>query len=107
MWESGARDFEILTQGLTISKNQTFLDLGCGVGRLLPSALSSFGRVIGLNVSREAIARARQLLSPQPELELIAGNGVDLAGIADASIDVLGSFAALSEYSYLCHSELP
>ncbi len=100
MWESGARDFEIITAGLQPSSSQTMVDLGCGVGRLLKTASQNFGRVIGVDVSAEAIEKAREFLLSGPEAlrntELHVGNGSDLQPIPESSVDVLLSFAAIS-----------
>jgi spore maturation protein CgeB len=100
MWAAGARDFEILTQDLGGSPTKTFLELGCGVGRLLRSALDTFGRVIGVDVSDSAISKAAELLRSHPraatDLQLVAGNGHDLHEIPTGSVDVAASFAALT-----------
>lgn len=97
MWQSGERDFAILMQGLEGWASKTALDLGCGVGRLLKPALKTFSKVIGFDVSAEAINKARELLSSEREtsnVELHVGNGIDLKPLPDACVDVLFSFAA-------------
>ena len=96
MWASGQRDFEIITRGVDGLSNKTVLDLGCGVGRLLKAASAACGKIIGLDVSGEALKKARELIGPRPNLELMHGNGADLQPLADSSIDLVISFAALS-----------
>ena len=98
MWKTGSRDFRIVTDGIlgNESKSWTVLDLGCGVGRLLREAAASFGSVIGVDVSKDAIERASQLLSDISNIRLHTTNGLDLAPIADRSIDLAYSFAAAS-----------
>jgi len=96
MWESGARDFEILCEGIPLSGQESFLELGCGVGRLLASALKKCGRVIGVDVSEEAIKKAAELLPKDPKLQLIAGNGYNLSEVQSGSIDLAVSFAAIT-----------
>jgi|GEM_PF-102107 len=96
MWAAGERDFKILMQDLKPDISQTFLELGCGVGRLLKPALGCFGKVIGVDVSGNAINKARALLGDHPGLSLIIGNGFDLQPVAEASVDVVVSFAAIS-----------
>ena len=96
MWQSGERDFALMCDGLQIDRSLTFLELGCGVGRILRAALSRFGRVIGVDVSAEAISKAAQMLPASPQLQLVAGNGVDLHQVADGSVDVALSYAALT-----------
>lgn len=108
MWASGRRDFEILMRGLAAHKPQSFLEIGCGVGRLLKPALEVFGRVIGIDVSEQAIQKAGQLLGSSDALSLIAGNGFDLQPLPDEGVDVAVSFAAISSIptdvaaNYLC-----
>jgi spore maturation protein CgeB len=66
------------------------------VGRILRAASARFSQVIGVDVSEEAIARARELLSDCNNVELVKGSGYDLSVIPNASIDFLYSFAALT-----------
>jgi len=96
MWDSGERDLSILTRGIDRPDQKSLLEIGCGVGRLLRSARERFSRVVGLDISSEAIAKAHSLLGSHENLELIVGNGVDLSQIEDSSIDVVASFAAIT-----------
>lgn len=96
MWESGERDFQIVCSGIQNQSEKAILELGCGVGRLLKPALSRFKRVIGFDVSSSAIEKARQLLGNSTKLELYVGNGFDLQPVADASVDVGFSYAAIT-----------
>ena len=94
MWQSGERDLSIMLAGVESTESMTLLDVGCGVGRLLKPALARFRNVIGVDVSDQAIAKARALLGEKPTL--IVGNGTDLHPISDNSIDVAISFAAIT-----------
>lgn len=96
MWEAGARDFSIITRDIESSAQKSILEIGCGVGRLLRSALAHFGEVTGLDVSQVAIEKASELLGEDPKLRLIAGDGDTLTGVETESIDVVFSFAALT-----------
>lgn len=96
MWESGERDFEIISADIQDPGSKIMVELGCGVGRLLRPALKKFKRVIGFDVSSSAISKAQELLGNDPALELHLGNGFDLKPLADASVDVAVSFAALT-----------
>lgn len=106
MWRSGERDLDIMLADLGDTRGLTLLDVGCGVGRLLKPALGRFARVIGFDVSDQAIGKARALLGEAPELYV--GNGVDLQPLADRSVDVILSFAAITSMptevmaAYLC-----
>lgn len=98
MWSTGARDFEIITEGIlgTDKSGWTVLEVGCGVGRLLRSAASHFNSVIGVDVSKDAIDRAAQLLDDLPNVRLHLTDGLALAPVPDRSIDLAYSFAAIS-----------
>lgn len=96
MWESGERDLAILLQDLPDQSENSFLEIGCGVGRLLRAASKRFAEVRGIDVSQKAIDKARELLVDCESVCCIAGNGVDLSEIPDRSIDCLISFAALT-----------
>lgn len=96
MWASGERDLEILRREISDCENKTFLEIGCGVGRILKAASSRFKSVIGVDVSAQAIERARKLLNQIPNLKLEVGNGLDLSMLADGSIDLVVSFASIT-----------
>ncbi|MBN8929716.1 MAG: class I SAM-dependent methyltransferase [Rhodospirillales bacterium] len=65
------------------------LDLGCGIGRLIPATAQVARSVIGLDVSAGMIAEARHRCAGLPNLRLEVGSGRDLAGIADRSLDLV------------------
>lgn len=95
MWASGDRDLSMLLEGIMGTESMRYLEVGCGVGRLLKSAAARFKEVIGLDVSPEAIEKAQTLLPREKNLSLLVGNGLDLDGIPSASLDCVGVFAAL------------
>ena len=96
MWQAGERDFNIICAGLENTHQLAALDLGCGVGRLLKTAASRFHHVVGIDVSNEALTKAREFLSSQDNVEVVLGNGVDLSSFSDSSLDIVYSFAALT-----------
>lgn len=95
MWDAGLRDYKILLQDFNFKAGQVLLDVGCGVGRLLKPALKDFSRVIGLDISPQALKLATALLENPFNLELKLGSGLGLDGIAPHSVDVITSFATL------------
>lgn len=97
MWNTGRRDLALALEGVPLRDNRSLvaLEVGCGVGRILRAAGERFSRVIGIDVSERAIAEARNLLRDLQNVELVLGNGTDLNPIADESIDLAYSFAAL------------
>jgi len=96
MWSSGERDFKILTRGIEETQDKALVEIGCGVGRLLKAAGKAFKQVIGVDVSSRAIAKAKDFLAEQSNVEVWEGNGVDLKPLPDGSVDVVVSFAALT-----------
>ncbi len=96
MWESGERDFAILVDGIERPDEKVLVDLGCGVGRLVRAGAKRFRKVMGFDVSAEAIRRAQELLHDVPNAELLVGSGVDLQPLEAQSVDVVTSFAALT-----------
>lgn len=97
MWLSGSRDLEHILKDLDPAqlRQMVALELGCGVGRLLRPSAKIFKEVIGLDVSHEALVRARSLLSDLDNVTLVQGNGLDLQGVVDQGVDLAFSFAAL------------
>lgn len=55
---------------------RSVLDLGCGPGELLLrlSRETQFDRIVGLDISSDALREARQLLQGAPRVELIEGS---------------------------------
>jgi spore maturation protein CgeB len=96
MFASGERDLAIILADLEVADQSTFLEIGCGVGRLLKAALPRFSKVIGFDVSDKAINKAKDLLPVGANLELRCSDGISLNPIADKSIDTIISYAALT-----------
>jgi SAM-dependent methyltransferase len=74
------------------------LEIGCGLGRLFPGFAELFGELWGIDVSPAMIEQAGTLC-PVPGARFVVGNGLDLAGIPDESIDYC--------FSYLVFHHLP
>ena len=96
MWKSGAADFASISGDISSGANSVALEIGCGVGRMLKAASEKFTRVIGIDVSRLAIAKARELVGTTAKIELVTSSGVDLNPVESQSIDFVWSFAALA-----------
>jgi spore maturation protein CgeB len=97
MWASGERDYNIIRGDLIIPQTASSiaLEIGCGVGRLLRSAARDFTRVIGIDLSVEAVSRAREFLADQTNVQIELGDGVSLCQIDTGSVDFVYSFASL------------
>ena len=67
------------------------LEIGSGLGRVVRSLADRFDRVIGIDISEEMVTRARELVD-HPGVEFRLGDGASLAGVDDASVDLVLSF---------------
>ena len=81
--------------GYSPDAGQTALEIGCGLGRTVRALSTRFGKAIGADISSEMVRQARELHASYPNIEFVAGNGVDLAFAQDGSIDFCFSYAAL------------
>jgi len=88
-WADGEAVVESLSRemGFRIEPTDTLLDIGCGVGRMTRPLAARAGSVVGLDVSQEMLARARELNPGLDNAEWVLGDGTSLAGIEDASLD--------------------
>jgi len=93
-WTKGRRDFDAILEvagAPEIGADDVLLDIGCGVGRMTRAAASKARRVIGIDVSAEMVELARNELRDLQNVELLVGDGTSLAGVGDASVDVVFS----------------
>lgn len=84
-------------QALT-GADRSCLDLGCGIGRMEQALAPAFRELVGVDVSAEMIGEARRRLADVPNVRFEQVSGVDLAGLADASFDVV---LAIDSFPYL------
>lgn len=75
------------------------LDIGCGIGRLETGFSEMFGEVVGLDVSGEMIARAKEQAPDLSNVTFVKGNGHDLAEFPDGHFDFV--------FSYLTFQHIP
>lgn len=60
---SGWRSFKRAMRGIEVGPGDAFLDIGCGKGRIVAQATRRpFGRVLGVELSEDLAAQARQLV---------------------------------------------
>jgi spore maturation protein CgeB len=109
VWEDGGREFAALVAGLNWSRKPlAALEIGCGVGRMLPAARAVFDSVIGVDVSPKVVAKAKELVGARPGVVIDTNSGFDLSGIESGSIDFAWSVAVMPHLparvfaSYLC-----
>jgi ubiquinone/menaquinone biosynthesis C-methylase UbiE len=103
----GKKHAKYVVEGLRINKNDTVLDIGCGVGRVGREVAPHAGKWIGVDVSANMVAITRDRLQALDNVEAHAVSGADLAPIPDASIDKMYCHAVFIHmdkedfYSYL------
>ena len=79
-----------LLDQLGIARPSTrLLDIGCGTGRIEHGLAPLVDRVVGVDLSPEMIAHARQRCQPHPNVELDVIEGDDLRRWGDASFDAV------------------
>lgn len=96
MWRTGSEDFAAIAEGVTGGPSCVALEIGCGVGRMMKAAAERFGRVVGIDVSRLAIDKARELIGPTAKMDLVVGTGLDLSPVESHSVDFVWSYASLA-----------
>ena len=72
-------------------QGKRILEIGCGIGRLFPGFAHVFGEIWGIDVSPEMVRRGSESC-PVSDSKFIVGNGNDLDGIEDASVDYCFSY---------------
>jgi SAM-dependent methyltransferase len=76
-------------------QGKTMLELGCGAGRMTSSFALRFAGVSAFDVSAEMLDRASTLLNQTANVTWVQGNGINLAGAADSSVDFVFSYLVL------------
>jgi SAM-dependent methyltransferase len=91
-WASGAADLEtLILQDVALERSARALEIGCGMGRLLRPLSLAVERAIGVDISPEMIARAREALTDRDNVELAVTDG-RLNGVGDSTLDFVTSF---------------
>ena len=72
-----------------IAKDDRVLEIGCGVGRIGVALAPRCREWVGADVSLNMLAHARNALASHPNASFVHLNGIDLAGVPDASFDVV------------------
>jgi SAM-dependent methyltransferase len=92
-WAGGESDLAAVLDaaGVQISPADTVVDVGCGAGRLSRAIAGRAGRVIGIDVSPEMLAKARELNADLEHVTWVSGDGTSLAGIDDGIADAVVS----------------
>lgn len=102
-FESGRKEARALTEPVFARfsfdpAGKRMLEIGVGVGRLLPGWVGLFGEVWGVDVS-EAMIREGTQSHNLPKVRWVQNNGYDLAGLPDDYFDFV--------FSYMVFQHLP
>ncbi|MBV9859175.1 MAG: methyltransferase domain-containing protein [Alphaproteobacteria bacterium] len=81
-----------------LSRDRVVLDLGCGIGRMARAIAPEVHEVVGLDLSPGMVAEAERRCRDLRNVRFICGTGRDLAGVADASIDLV---MAVDSFPYM------
>lgn len=95
MWVSGKRDFDLVVGNYEVPSEGVVVEVGCGVGRLLRFATEAYNQVIGVDVSWEAVQKAKTLIGNAPNLEVLLSDGLSLHQIPAETADFVYSFAVM------------
>jgi SAM-dependent methyltransferase len=93
-WASGPENLDRTLEPFSraIGPADRVIEIGCGIGRITRAIADRAAHVTGVDVSKEMVDRARIALADVRNVELVVGNGLDLSGVDDASVDVAYSF---------------
>jgi len=71
------------------ARRESLLDFGCGVGRVTRGLAAHFRTVVGMDVARSMIERARELHAGCPGCSFVINRSTRLRTIADGRFDVV------------------
>jgi ubiquinone/menaquinone biosynthesis C-methylase UbiE len=89
-----------------LGSHRRVLEIGCGIGRLLPFLAQEAELVVGLDISPVMLRAARERCAGLTNVTLVRGSGESLAVFDDDSFDLV---LAIDVFPYLvaCGGELP
>ena len=99
-FQSGEEDFQRLVAPVFDRwqwdpQGKGMLELGCGAGRMTRSFARRFSHVYAFDISTEMLGHAKSLFPEASNVDWILGNGFDLAGLADGTVDFAFSYIVL------------
>ena len=86
---TGEETLRFLQDSVGIRKDDVVLEIGCGIGRVGRVVAPLCRKWIGCDVASNMLSLAAERLRDLPGVELKEISGYDLAGVADASVDVV------------------
>jgi SAM-dependent methyltransferase len=86
---TGEETLRFLQESVGVRKDDVVLEIGCGIGRVARFVAPLCRKWIGCDVASNMLSLAAERLKDFPNVELIETSGYDLAGVGDASVDVV------------------
>src|SRR5205823_5670219 len=81
-----------------ICEDRFVLDIGCGIGRLEEALAPEVARIVGLDISGQMIAIAKERCRGLPNVSLLVSSGRDLSMIDSDAMDLV---VAVDVFPYL------
>ena len=99
-FQSGEEDFQrfvapVFERCRWEPQGKAMLELGCGAGRMTRSFSQRFSRVYAFDISAEMLRHAQALYPGAANVAWTLGNGADLSGLKDESVDFVFSYIVL------------
>jgi SAM-dependent methyltransferase len=96
-WAEGATDLDKILGdlGVIVTRRQVVVDLGCGIGRMSRPLAEKAMHVIALDVSEKMLEQGRAANAHIGNISWVHGDGTDLTGVEDESVDGVFSFVVL------------
>ncbi len=99
-FQSGEQDYQTLVapafeRWQWDPRNKAMLELGCGAGRMTRSFAQRFSRVYAFDISSEMLQRAQALVPGASNIDWFLGNGTDLSGLGDGTVNFVFSYIVL------------
>ena len=99
-FQSGEEDYQhlvsmVLERCRWEPEGKVMLELGCGAGRMTRSFAQRFSRVYAFDISSEMLDHAKALFPEASNVDWILGNGTDLSGLGDETVDFAFSYIVL------------
>lgn len=76
-------------------QGRSMLELGCGAGRMTRIFARRFSQVYATDISKEMLGHAKVLLPEAGNVTWVLGNGTNLSGLGDESVDFAFTYIVL------------
>jgi ubiquinone/menaquinone biosynthesis C-methylase UbiE len=96
--ESGKRDYKrLIKDDKLVDKKGIALEIGCGIGRILPFMANDFDCAFGVDISKEMIEQAIKRIGHIKNIGLIETNGTSIP-LVDESVDFIFSYLVFQHF---------